>query len=77
MKKLIICFILGATFGMFILPSVFEWLGLPLPSHGIAYLLSDVFGEPDGFNALFSILVTGVFIVLLLLGGIKLARNLD
>ncbi|WP_252504364.1 hypothetical protein [Sporosarcina sp. Marseille-Q4943] len=77
-KKYILYLILGVVFGMFISPMVTEWLGLPSPSHGVANLLTVVFGEqPNGVNALLAILVPLVFAVLLLVGAIKLAKKLE
>ncbi|MFS0690002.1 hypothetical protein AB1K89_12285 [Sporosarcina sp. 179-K 8C2 HS] len=77
MKKYTFYFVLGVLSGLFIMPWVVHWLGLPSPSRGIANLLSVVFGEPGGFSSVLTILVSGVFIVLMWLAAIKLAKKLE
>lgn len=77
LRKYALYLLLGVVTAMFISPVLLDWLGIPSPGQRIASLITVVFGELNGFTTVLTILVSGVFIVLILIGSIKLAKKLD
>ena len=77
MKRYTLHLLLGIVAGMFILPVISNWFGIPSPGRGYAKLLTAVFGEPGGVNSVIMLLFSGVLIVLILFGSIMLAKRLE
>ena len=77
LKRYTLYMFLGIVAGMFVIPVVFNWIGIPLPGRGYAKLLTTVFGEPGGVNSVFMLLFSGGLIVLILFGSIMLAKRLE
>jgi uncharacterized membrane protein YuzA (DUF378 family) len=63
MNKNTLFFTLGILIGMFLLPGILEWLGLP----SFANVLTKIFGEPNAINRV----VVGLLGVLIIFFFIK------
>ena len=53
--------ILGFITGLFILPSILDWLGVPFSFANVLYW---VFGEPSIVNRVIVLILTGIFLFL-------------
>lgn len=76
-KKNFLYMFLGLVFAMTIVPGLSMWLGFPAPSQGISNMFTAVLGESSLVNDLIAFSIVVVFIVLVILGALKITKKME